>query len=49
VRSTVAYALAQLGDRRAGRKLEELLQHDPDFTVRKAARDALDELQKSGH
>jgi HEAT repeat protein len=49
VRSTAAYALAQLGDRQAAKKLEDRLQGDPDFTVRQAARDALDELQRSGH
>jgi HEAT repeat protein len=48
VRSTAAYALARIGDRQAVAKLETKLNGDPDFTARKAAREALDALQQSG-
>jgi len=48
VRATVAYAIARIGDRTAVPRLTVQLQKDPDFTSRKAAQEALDELQRSG-
>jgi HEAT repeat protein len=48
VRATAAFALARLGDRAVVPKLEARVQIDPDFTTRKAAKDAIESLQRSG-
>jgi len=48
VRATAAYALARIGDRAAMPRLDVLQEKDGDFTVRKAASDALDSLHQSG-
>jgi HEAT repeat protein len=48
VRATAAYALARIGDRAAIPRLEVLQEKDTDFTVRKAAGETLEALQRSG-
>jgi HEAT repeat protein len=48
VRSTVAYALARIGDPASAPKLEARVLTDTDFTARAAAQEALDSLRRSG-